>query len=373
MRIRTNLSQITSAIGVNDSQPTFSNQTGKVFGVLLDATSLPKGLFEACGGWDGLGTIFYMDYDQAKEVETPDLTLCKRARPLRPNSKSFPVIGEIVLILDLPSYQSQDGNTISQKYYDTSVSIWNNIHHNSNSSQQNVSLGKTFKEKSNINTIQPFEGDIIYEGRFGTTLRFGSSVSNTDPILKLVNNHNFNAKSLEPYSENINQDGSSIYISSSQLIPIIPDRINLNQLSSTISTDKYNSNQIIFNSDRIVLNTKKDEILLFAKTNIELYTKQIISLNANERIHLNSTRVFLGDNKNKVPDEPVLLGNKTVYLLNDLLRELSSFCSSLSTSVSTPAGSPLADINAAASKMRLKATSFIKRLNNITSKQVYIS
>lgn len=371
MRSRDNLAQITSFTGKSGNLPTLVNPVGKVFGVLLDDISLPDNLFNDCGGWDGLGTIFYMDYDQSKKIEEPDLNVCKRARPLFPQIKYFPVIGEIVQLIDLPSYQSQDGNTISQKYYINVVNIWNNPHHNVNSSKQNLPLGKTFKEKPVMNTVLPYEGDLIFESRFGSILRMSSSVTNTDPIIKLINNPNFDSKSLKPYIEDINQDGTSIYVGSSQVIPLKVDKTNLNSLSSTIAVDKYSDNQFLINSDRIVLNTKKDEILLFSKTNIELYTKQIISLNADERVHLNSPKIFLGTKSNKLPDEPLMLGNKTVTLLKDLLSELSKFCSSISTTVSTPAGTPLVDVNMAASKLRIKATSMIKKLDGLTSKQNY--
>ena len=40
--------------------------------------------------------------------------------------------------------------------------------------------GLDFKEKDDINNLQPFEGDTIYQGRYGQSLRFGSSTSLSD-------------------------------------------------------------------------------------------------------------------------------------------------------------------------------------------------
>jgi hypothetical protein len=61
-----------------------------------------------------------------------------------------------------------------------------------------------FNENSLIESILPFEGDYILEGRFGNTLRFGStnkintgenfwsdSGKNGDPITILTNGHKF--------------------------------------------------------------------------------------------------------------------------------------------------------------------------------------
>jgi hypothetical protein len=39
----------------------------------------------------------------------------------------------------------------------------------------NVTNNNEFVEKGNIHPLLPFEGDIIYEGRWGNSLRFGST------------------------------------------------------------------------------------------------------------------------------------------------------------------------------------------------------
>jgi hypothetical protein len=96
------------------------------------------------------------------------------------------------------------------------------------------------------------------------------------------------------------------------------------------------------------LNSKRDEVMIFAKTNVEINTKNIINLNADERIHLNGGNVFLGIVNNQLPTEPILLGNKTLTVLETLLDGLYSFGTSLATVVGSPEGAPAADINMAA-------------------------
>jgi hypothetical protein len=100
--------------------------------------------------------------------------------------------------------------------------------------------------------------------------------------------------------------------------------------------------------------------MLFAKTNIELNTKNIINLNANERVHLNSNTVFLGTVNNQLPTEPLVLGDKLNTLLENLLDSLYSFGTSLSTVVGSPEGAPAMDINSAAESL----LNDIDRVNN---------
>ena len=108
--------------------------------------------------------------------------------------------------------------------------------------------------------------------------------------------------------------------SSTQAIPLNPDRTGiLNPFTNPKSVSGYENSQVILNGDRIVLNSKKDEVMLFATTNIELNTDYHINLNAKERVHLNSNNISLGTVNNKLPSEPILLGHTTVEFLKDIL------------------------------------------------------
>lgn len=386
MRVRENLSGIVSSIGKNNSTPSFSSQVGKVYGVIVNENTPTAELFEREGKFTGLGTIFYLNYEQSKNVTSVDLKTCQVAKPLFPNQKNYPLLGELILLFDLPSPVSQVSNNSTQKYYINPINLWNNIHHNSQPASDDDVLGKTFVEKSNINPLQPFEGDFILEGRFGNTLRFGSTsrlYNNSwskigkegDPIIILTNAPNYDPKSLNPYVENINNDGSSIYLTSTQKINLLPDRNDiLNQVTKPLPIDKYSNNQLLFNSDRVIINSKKDEVMIFAKTNVEVNTKNIINLNAGERTHLNSPRNFIGSKPNgSLPDEPLLLGNSTVNLLTDLILILGKFGNQLTSAVTPPQGAPLIDVNIAGNEMSSALETLIDRLNKIVSQQNYTS
>ena len=97
----------------------------------------------------------------------------------------------------------------------------------------------------------------------------------------------------------------------------------------------YQGNQVIINTDRVVMQSKKDSILMFAKDHI--------SFSANKSIHfdtvgtpnepdgcyfiINSPKIILGlKQQNQLPTEPVLLGETTEVWLKDLLAAIDALC-----------------------------------------------
>ena len=389
MRVRENLSSIVSSIGKKGSTPSFNSQIGKVYGVITTENTPTKELFNANGGYNGIGTIFYLDYNSSKDLSTSavNLNTCKVAKPFHSSNQNYPLIGELVELIDAPSPSSQEGNNLSQKYYKGVINIWNNSQQNSPTDD---SLGKTFNENSDIRNLISFEGDRIYQGRKGNGLRFGSTVKSKsninewstvgndgDPITILVNGYvTTDLKNIAPNVEEINKELSSIYLTSTQQIPLLPDRNDiLNPITKPLQVNKYFSkSQLLFNSDRLVLNSKKDEVMIFAKTNIELNTNNVINLNAGERTHLNSPRNFIGTNSDgNLPTEPLLLGNQTVNLLTDLMSVIGDFGNDVSSAISSPEGSPIIELNTAGNKLSTSIDNLMDKLEKIVSQQNYTS
>jgi hypothetical protein len=269
------------------------------------------------------------------------------AKPLFPFNSYIPLIEELILLVDLPSSNSSDVTDQKQIYYLSSINLFNNTNHNSQAvfnvnEDGSIKLGNTVGEKENINNLIPFEGDHIIYGRWGQGLRLSSTKrfnetenfwsvvgDDGDPITLLVNGYNFPKNSLDPYVEDINKDASSIYLTTSQLVPLVVSKlIDKNPLTSPTNSEKYLNNQIILSSERITLNSRKDEIMFHSNTNIELGANQTIHLNSSNNILLNSPKIFLGLNSdNRTPTEPALLGAKTVDLLSKLLEALNNFAS----------------------------------------------
>ena len=386
MRIRTNLSSVVASVGKGKATPPQKAQVGRVYGVVTTENTPTAAMFKKAGGFNGIGSVFYLDYNQAKDTAgnagDDFLDKCKIAKSLSSQFQYFPILGELVYLEDLPAPTSQVTKNNSQKYYISVVNLWNNNQQNSQPASDQSALGLTFVENPNIKTLLSFEGDHIIQGRQGAALRFGSTTklfSNLNEWSEIGNDDNpitilSNGFSYEPgekfHVEKINKDLSTIYLTSAQKLPLQPDRTdNVNPLTSPIDPSKYSNAQVIINSDRITLNSKKDEVMIFAKTNVEISTKNIINLNANERIHLNGGTIFLGTVNNQLPSEPLVLGNKTYDLLLDLLGGLYEFSTSLSTVIGSPEGAPAIDINTAAEGLLNTLDRVTDRLEGILSQQ----
>jgi len=354
-KIRTNLSGIVAATNKRISIPNQRPNIGKVYGVVTTENTPTKKQFEKVGGFSGIGTVFYLDYEQSKNVtgENTDsfFDRCKIAKPFHSNIQDYPLIGETILIQSGPSPENQISNNSSQKYYIGVVNLWNNPQQNSPSTGN---LGKTFTESPDVRNLMYFEGDRIYQGRKGNSIRFGSTVKREasmnewssgpgkdgDPIMILANGH-VTTDIMGPTInvEEINKEKSSIYMTSSQKLPLIPGVLIQNPFRSPLPPNKYSSPQIILNSDRVTINAKKDEVLIYSKSDIELSTDEHILLNAGKAIHLHisgnpESRVLLGTGPNgEVPFEPVLLGGQTHDLLLEMYRILSTLAGFLSSVV----------------------------------------
>jgi hypothetical protein len=352
----------------------------RVLSIVLDETH-PR--FKELGEWNGLGTIEFEDV--INPLPSPSLLI---AKPLQGNSKNLPLVNEIVYIISLPNTDiaSISSNTIS--YYINTVSLWNHPHHNAFPTSPNnlpptqqkdyaqtatgnvrritdqsteIFLGKTFKERSNIHPLLPFEGDIIYEGRWGNSIRVGSTVKNTpnnwsttgsngDPITIIRNGQGTQTEEgWIPTVEDINNDDSSVYFTSTQKIPLKASSTSyLSYKNNPPQTpDQYAEKQIIINSGRLVFNSTLDHILFSSKKSINLNAQESVNIDA-PIITLQSGKVYLGS---KNATEPLLLGNKTIATLNNLITNLSAFLQICSTVVSTAPGTPLVPLNLAASQL----------------------
>lgn len=322
---------------------------GIVFGVITTPNTPNKELYEKNGGSDGIGTIFYLEYNDANKNKKPkdvDLTTCLPAKPLFSFIQDYPLTGEIVLLHNAPSPDSQNSSTATQTYYLPPVNLWNNPQQNSPFNDK----WKNFIQSEDRRPLLAFEGDRIYAGRKANGIRFGttvpllsdlnewSSVGNDgDPITIMVNGYvTTDPTKTDPNVEEINKEMSSIYMTSTQKLPLQPGASIVNPRVRTIKPSSYNSSQIIMNSDRITLNAKKDEVLLFAKGNIELNTDNIININAGRVAHINSPSINLGTKPDgSYPTEPAVLGGQLVYAFDILIGALSKLASSL-TSATVP-------------------------------------
>ena len=132
--------------------------------------------------------------------------------PLMPNVTNIPVVGEHVVVVEYNG----------QHYYTSIINRRNSPNENSipgtgGSYKKNTKYGDTFKRKD-IRKVEVNEGDIVYEGRFGNSIKLGSDPTNNSPVIKIragqtLDNDTFG----KPVKENIDEDSSSIYLISDGL------------------------------------------------------------------------------------------------------------------------------------------------------------
>ena len=96
---------------------------------------------------------------------------------------------------------------------------------------------------------------------------------------------------------------------------------NENAIDEASSLEKhriydYTGNQILFHSDRITLNTKRDDIYLSSIKDIHIGTKRHLTISTNEDLIINSERTFVG---NPTDREPLVGGS--VKQVEDTLKD----------------------------------------------------
>ena len=344
------------------------------------------------GAYDALGMVFYTPVKNPSSTST--FQDKSTAYPLFPNLKNYPLLNEIVYIIPLPGKNILEDTNDIDNYYFSPMNLYQNVHQNGipnnlvqsltpdsqNKTNQEIeagsvnkttgkeaelNLGKTFTERP-IKDLQMFEGDVSLQGRWGNSLRFGSTVKsplndwsdsgeNGDAITIIRNGQQENdEEAWKPISENINEDKSSIYLTTSQKIPI------------EVASNSYNSyeNQVILNSVRLLFNSKVDSILLSSNQSINLNSINSVNIDTSQLI-VNTDKILLGS---KDATEAVLLGDKTVDTLKDIVTEVTSVFNQLQSLIGNM-GVPFVPLNAAAIAANTKLEAIKNTLDQLKSKQ----
>jgi len=343
--------------------------SARVRDIILDNT---HPLFQFYGEWNSIGTIFF---EPVRSPYFSDSIPTLPAYPLFPNLKQYPLINEVVSIVYLADSDVTEKTTTVAAYYFPPTNIWNSQTHNAipstnvlppsmqrdyaqveagsvrrvPDSDTSINLGRTFNENNVINThpLLPYEGDIIYEGRYGNSIRLGSTVNNAvnpnnwstegengSPITIIRNGQpddpvavNTTSDPWVPIIEDINQDKSSIYLTSTQQIDI--GLANNNQASFNTSDDPpsyfYTDSQIILNSGRLVFNASKDSIILSSQKHIKLSSNEGVHIDAN-LVSIASDEIYLGSRQ---ATERLILGDTFISDYNTLLDKLISLANQL--------------------------------------------
>ena len=239
----------------------------RVIDISLVTSTNGASIFQTTGEYANIGAIkFELLGNSTSKENFPQGPI---AYPLDTNVRKVPLINEIVFIMSGPSRNiALEGNSDAiDFYYTNAISVWGRSHLNmlpSNSStskntdtipKEDVERGiennkdsqvvepkpgNTFEEKANIRNLFPNEGDVIIEGRFGNSIRFGSTAKQSEenknvespwstegkegnPITIIRNGQSqvdLPFSNWFPIYEDIQNDDSSIYMTSGQLIPV---------------------------------------------------------------------------------------------------------------------------------------------------------
>jgi hypothetical protein len=129
--------------------------------------------------------------------------------PINPNITNIPLIGEQVAVIEYNG----------KHFYTDIINRKNSPNENaipgaSGGYIPNTKYGDTF-ERKDIKRIHVNEGDIVYEGRFGTSIKLGSDGKNKatggpKPQIKIVAGHRDIGETIA--TQNIDKDDSSIYL-----------------------------------------------------------------------------------------------------------------------------------------------------------------
>ena len=395
-----------SSSNVISNSPNNIFQSFRVKDIILDNTH-PK--FKQYGEWNGIGTIEFeaITVNSGGDIKNPIAT------PLIPYLKNYPLVNEIVLIFQLSNRDINQADNSTSFYYLNPLSLWNHPHHNAypniihstqipesqqksyqdiedgsvrrvtdNSTEIDLNspkIGGTFVEKTNIHPILPYAGDIIMEGRFGNSIRLGNtskskggiknnwsggSSKNGDPITIIRNGQpkDSTEEGWIPLAENINKDLGSIFLTSTQNIPLNTDINSFPAISSDqpATLGAYNKNQIILNSGRLVFNTNSDHLILNSQKSIAISSVEDTGLySKNGNINIQANLVKLGGTN---ANQSLILGDNFIEDFKFLLQSLNILCNSLSTE---PTLGPAA---LSASSTKITIEKILKNLDSFLSK-----
>ena len=243
-----------------------------------------------------------------------------------------------------------------------------------------INLGSTFKERINIHPLLPFEGDVIYEGRWGNSIRFGSTVPTStnnwstsgksgDPIVIIRNGQtNYTSDSWVPETEKIETDLSSIYLTSTQKLSIPPITTGKTFTYQAIDPKSYDKNQITLMSGRVFLGAKTDSIVLKADKPIQISSNTAVNIGGSKQIALDANEILLGLDSTS---QPVVLGNELKNTLLNIATILKGVGTSLQGAVDSNAA-PIAACQSAGAILVPACDDMINALNSnsILSKKV---
>ena len=328
--IRTTLSKLVEEI--NYSTTTVS-ALAEVTKVLTTVADLPLDVDDQ-PRYELIGSIYFQQINGKGKPYRIGESQGVTAKPLNPNIKQLPVEGEYVMVKKIfgeyfytsrvnifnnpnnasyqgfsKQFQTDESNTKRNKTLqtaDTGIS-------KDKQSRKNRKLGETFETNFNFRQVVTDEGDLTLNGRFGNSIKLGSNTKNEiadSPNIKLragqlqdvtkfgeegILEQLGNAPFTAPVAENINSDGSSLWMTTDETVSITPATLeDTNIYPTEVAPAEFGGKQIILNSGRLIFNSKEDGILGFSNGPVDFSTLNTFGVSAKQGLNLYSPLIDIG-------------------------------------------------------------------------------
>lgn len=298
---------------------------------------------------------------------TRDVEALHWAFPLEANMEEFPLKNEVVLVFqslnrfyympkmnlgNSPSNQAFSGLETEFGPPPTPVTrAANRQSSRANPIQRDTvakkKLGNYFKEQPKILHLRHLEGDKVIEGRSGHSIRFGTSWMSSDihqgvfqsstvdqapnllirvgPSLTQVPRPN---TAYGRVIEDINDDQTSLWLVTDQVVPIrlATEGTPYNGRSVTDFPSKFDGNQVVLNTGRLILNSKTDKVLVHSFKGIHLSTlkdgtwdaEQDFIVRTGRRTSIMSPKIHLGSASST--SDRMMLGDTFIEALKLLVQ-----------------------------------------------------
>lgn len=364
--------------GGTTSQPAFI--FGRVIKIALDESTV---ITDPNGNTLPIGTIIYRNILEEKEISSTEYP----ALPLHTNIKQFPLLNEVVMIMQGPTSDIQSSVASKDMYYSTVVNLWGSSHHNAlpePNTDISTILGKDVKELADINPMYPFPGDIIIEGRQGQSIRLSGNMSpenklvdesnNAKPIILISNGQLKTDNGIDYIVEDINTDPNSLYFLSDHKTDLI--EVNKKRDSYDVvplSAKQYIGNQVVLNGGRLFFNAKDDSAFISAKESIGLNARTL-NFDAKDYMCVDAKKIYLGRAARTANSkEAVVLGSQLENWLTTLLDTLESVAIAMSAAAAYVDGkpTPITSLISAGPELEAVSKSLKTQMTLFQSKKVF--
>jgi hypothetical protein len=305
------------------------------------------------------------------------------------NYNSNPYVNSIVKTTPESSGGSNTSNARINEVVKTGIPN-STIDTQTSKKRKNGFQGEYFKSDVKFHQLALREGDSIFQGRFGNSIRLSGYVHNdtTDgtpyPAFLMRNGENSDNKSKKIFDivdEDVNKDGTSIHITSGEYITSYSPPANTSERYKF--PEQAKGDQIVVNSDRVTISSKGEDIYLISNRNLSIFTNNVVSIDSktidftandgNVRINalgnndimigVSGGKVLLGaDNTDKSVDaNQMILGNKLINLIDRLIQAINLMTIATPSGPSAPGPIDKATFNSLAKELKdcLSSTNYL--------------